>query len=238
MHKDLFWLDGTRCDSVGIVLQGPLTFSAPTPRRESLIVPGRSGDLHIYDGSFENITGEARCYALHPGRVHEALNAIARWTMLEPGYHRLEVSEEPDYYRMAAVTSGPATDIRMRTLAPFSISFDCQPQKFYISGQRTLTFTSPGGAIHNPGLKSLPKLVVYSSGAGAINIGSVPVTINGAFPSGLTLDCETQDAYSAGSNQNAAISAPEFPSLPHGLSTVGWSGGVTKIEIVPRWWTL
>ena len=56
--------------------------------------------------------------------------------------------------------------------------------------------------------------------------------------SSLTLDCELQDAYKGLENHNADISAPEFPVLEAGENRIGWTGGVTHIEIIPRWWTL
>ena len=68
--------------------------------------------------------------------------------------------------------------------------------------------------------------------------GDVTVTIN-SMPRGvIVLDSDTQNAYYGAFNLNNTISAPEFPTLPSGESVVRWTGGITGVEIIPRWWTL
>ena len=54
----------------------------------------------------------------------------------------------------------------------------------------------------------------------------------------LTLDSDTQNAYKGTQNKNNTILAPEFPRLEPGENEISWQGGVEKIEIIPRWWTL
>ena len=59
----------------------------------------------------------------------------------------------------------------------------------------------------------------------------------------IILDCQLMQAYSfdesdAPVNQNGNIYALEFPKLVPGENIVTFDGGITKIEITPRWWTL
>ena len=59
----------------------------------------------------------------------------------------------------------------------------------------------------------------------------------------LTLDCELQTAYrqigdSAPENMNSCIYAPSFPVLGKAVTKISWTGGVTKVDIIPRWWTI
>ena len=56
--------------------------------------------------------------------------------------------------------------------------------------------------------------------------------------SGMILDSLTQNAYLGNSNLNGNISAAEFPVLLPGESRISFTGGVTSLDIVPRWWTL
>ena len=46
------------------------------------------------------------------------------------------------------------------------------------------------------------------------------------------------NAYSGLQNKNMDIEAPEFPALLPGENKIGFSGGIQKVEIVPRWWTI
>lgn len=234
---DYFWIDGKRCDSVGLRLQSLVTFSSPVPKVTSISVAGRNGDLHIYDGSFENITGTAKCFALKENSVNESLNAITRWCLLEPGYHRLSVSSEPEHFRLASVSVGPENEIRMRTLAPFSIKFDCMPQKFLKTGERTITLTKSKEILRNPGFTALPLIKVYGNAAGTLTISSVVVQIK-SISEYVVLDCDTQNAYKGLENKNSTINAPEFPVLRPGDNMISWTGGIAKVEITPRWWTL
>lgn len=237
MPKDYFWIDGQRCDAVGIQLQGPVTFSAVKPNISTISVPGRSGDLHTHDGSYQNITGKARCFILQKERIAQALDAVTRWSLLQPEYHTLEVTDEPDTFRKAIVTTGPKTEVRMHVLAPFDLSFDCKPQKYYKRGQWPVKLQQSGTILHNPGFPALPLLTVYGSGAGSVTVGGITVQIK-ALDGSLTLDCDTQNAYKGTQNKNSDISAPVFPTLPPGDSPITWTGGVQRMDILPRWWTL
>lgn len=234
---EYFWLDGVRCDAVGIRLQGPVSFTAPAPVLETLQLPGRSGPLQRFTGAFEGVTGTARCFVLRPGGLPQALAAVQRWVLGQPGYRRLETSEEPGFFRQAAVRCGAQTELRAGALAAFVLEFDCKPQRFYKSGELPVTLAQSGAALHNPGFAALPLVTVYGSGPGSLTVGGVTVQIK-ALEGSLTLDCELQDAYRGIENRNKEIYAPAFPTLPPGESTVYWTGEVQRLEITPRWWTL
>lgn len=238
MEREYFWLDSVRCDAVGIRLQGPVTFDAPTPKMESVPVPGRNGDLHYYEGAYNNITGEARCFALEENYVDKALNAIARYSLLEPGYHRLETTEEPYIYRMAAITSGNETEIRMRHLAPFTLSFDCMPQKFFKEGEREIKISKSGAVIYNDAFPAKPKIMISGNGEGTVSINDVVLNLLDTFSGAIVYDSETENAYYGSENKNKQIKAPEPLILPHGKFEIKWSGGVESVSIIPRWWTL
>lgn len=237
-EKDLFWLDGACCADYGLVLQRPVTFAAARPKENTVSVPGRNGDLHFWEGAYTNVTGTAKCFALDPMDVSRKLDAITGWVLQNPGYRRLDVSQEPEVYRMARVSIGPANEIRMRRLAPFEITFDCKPQKFLKAGERTVQLAQSGGVLHNPyAFSALPRITVYGTGSGNLQVGSTTVQIK-ALDGWVTLDSDLQDAYKGTQNKNDTINAPEFPALAPGDNAVSWTGGITRVEIVPRWWTL
>lgn len=238
---DLFWLDDVCCSDLGLVLQGPVTFSGAQPKVDTVSVPGRNGDLCFFDGSFSNVTGTARCFALDAKDVSHKLDAITGWVLGNLGYRRLIVSQEREFYRLARVSIGPANEIRMRRLAPFEITFDCKPQKYLLSGEAKIALSAPGTPLHNPyAFTALPKITVYGSGPGNLQVGSTTVQIK-ALDGILTLDSEMQDAYKGTQeiqNRNDEIYAPIFPSLAPGDNAVSWTGGIERVEIVPRWWTI
>ena len=132
--EQYFWIDGRRNDELGITLQSPIEFSKPVPCVVSQHIPGKNGDLHYWDGSYENITGTAKCFALGNSPENAIMN-INSLFLASPGYHRLEVSSEPGFFRLARIKKGPETNIRCNVLAPFSIEFDCMPQRWDINGE-------------------------------------------------------------------------------------------------------
>lgn len=235
--RDAFWLDGESAGAAGLRLQEPIRFSAPRPRYETAEIPGRSGLLQRFEGVFDNVTGTARCFALERGRVETALAAVNRWCFAAFGYRRLETEDEPEIYRLAVVTSGAETELRMRTLAPFTLTFDCKPQRYLKSGERAAALTASGARLANPGMESRPLITVYGAGAGTLTAGGRTVQLK-SLDGWLTLDCDLQNAYKGTQNKNNTIFAPEFPVLPPGESAVTWTGGVTRVEIIPRWWVL
>jgi phage-related protein len=86
-------------------------------------------------------------------------------------------------------------------------------------------------------MESRPLITVYGAGAGTLTAGGRTVQLK-SLDGWLTLDCDLQNAYKGTQNKNNTIFAPEFPVLPPGESAVTWTGGVTRVEIIPRWWTL
>ncbi|MCD8087134.1 MAG: hypothetical protein LUE22_00900 [Oscillospiraceae bacterium] len=236
MHNyEYFVFDGIDSRSVGLRLEDAITFDGAAPNVEAMSIPGRNGALHYFDGAYGNVTGSASCFVLQKN-VDKALAAIDRWLLLGFGYKRLEVATEPDYFRMARVSDGPGTEIRTRKLAVFDLKFDCKPQKFLKSGEETITITE-ATTLQNEWFPALPLLKVYGSSAAVLAVGDTSISIS-EIDEYVVLDCELQDAYKGTANKNSTITAPEFPRLENGENAISWTGGITKIEITPRWWTL
>ncbi len=231
-----FWLDGVCSKNMGIELQAPVRFSGASPKVSTVTVPGKNGDLHIYENAFENCTGDVDCFALRRD-VYLTLSVITRWLFASYGYRRLEVTEEKDTYRMARVVNGPEAEIRMQLLAPFSLGFDCKPQRFLKSGEFPIKIQS-GQSLYNAWQPALPLIQITGTGDGQLVVGKSTVNITGMTGS-ITLDSEVQNAYDGTTNKNNSISiSGGFPVLEHGESLISYSGGITAVNITPRWWML
>lgn len=145
---------------------------------------------------------------------------------------------DPEHFRLAAFR-GP---LRFEPgflcgSATFALSFDCAPQRFLKSGELPVIFSEPGVLYNSTAFVSKPLIAVTGSGAGSLTVNDVTVGIL-SLDGSLTLDCDTQNAYSGYQNKNSTISAPVFPVLSPGENQISWTGGVTGVEITPRWWTL
>lgn len=233
-----FWLDGVCSLDVGVRLQSGITFGQPKPRVTSTTISGRSGNLTEWDGSYENVSATAKCFVLASDAVSYALPTVSMFFRGNTlGYRRLETEEEPDVYRMARVVNFPETDIRANHLAPFTISLDCKPQKYLKDGENAVEVKS-GDSLYNPTVfPSLPLIALTVTGDAKLQVGGTQISITG-YTGPMYLDCEMMDAYRESTNLNKYVTAPEFPTLVAGATQISWSSGISKCEIVPKWWTL
>ena len=236
MLNETFYLDGIDARSAGIRLQTPVEFSEAVPVVESQAIPGRNGNIIFETGSYENRVGTASCFCLQED-VEMAISSAGRFLMGKNGYRRLETSDEPEHYWMARVVNSPQIAMRLRTLSPFDISFDCKPQRFVKAGENTVVFTANGSLFNQYGQIALPFITLYGNGAGRLTIGDCVVEVK-ALDGALYIDSDTQNAYNDNGNQNMNINAPVFPTLPDGETQIAFSGGIERVEIVPRWWEL
>lgn len=236
MLNETFYLDGIDAGSVGIRLQSPVVFSKAVPVIETQTIPGRNGNLVFETGSYENRVGSASCFCLQED-VETAISSAGRFLMSKKGYRRLETSDDPEHYWMARVENSPQIEMRLRVLAPFEIEFDCKPQRFLKSGENKTSFTASGSISNQYGQTALPLITLYGNGTGTLTIGSCVVEVK-SLDGVLYLDSDTQNAYNNNGNQNMNINAPTFPALPGGETRIAFSGGIKRVEIVPRWWEL
>ena len=236
MLNETFYLDGIDARSVGIRLQAPVSFSEAVPVAEAQRIPGRNGDIVFYTGSYENRSGSVSCFCLQKD-VEKAISSAGRFLMGKKGYRRLETSDDPDHYWMARVENSPRIEQRLRLLAPFEIGFDCKPQRFVKAGENAVVFTSNGSLFNQYGQIALPFITLYGQGAGTLTIGDCMVDIK-TLDGTLYIDSDTQNAYNGSGNQNMNINAPVFPVLADGEIPIVFSGGIERVEIIPRWWEL
>lgn len=241
MPNETFYLDGVDARSAGIYLQRPLEFSEAVPVYEAETIPGRNGDFIWETGSYENRSGSASCFCLQKD-VEKSVSYAGRFLTAKKGYRRLETSDDPDHFWMARVENSPQIAMRLRTLAPFEIGFDCKPQRFLKSGENSVVFTKSVSLFNPYGQVALPLVFLNGSigadSTGWFKIGDCKVDIWWLDNDGLYLDSDTQNAYNNSGNQNLNINAPTFPVLKDGENQISWSDNITSVEIIPRWWEL
>lgn len=228
-------------DYCKLFVSGGGTFGSPERDIESIPIPGRNGELTIDHGRYKNVTVE---YSGWIAEDFEANILKARQLLCygNGGYYRLEDDYHPDEFRMARFV-GPLEVQGIASsgdylAAALSIKFDCMPQRFLKSGEEVITLTDASGTnVRNPtSLPALPKLIVYGSGEGTITHNmSTELTISD-IDGFVELDSEIQRAYKLNVPKDDTVSG--FLVFDRGVNYIQFSGGITKIEITPRWWRL
>lgn len=233
MHRDNFWLDGEDAAAMGVLLLQELQFDAAEPSVSAVNVPGRDGALHYYDGSYKNVRGRARCCCLGEP-VAERMSEVNAWLLRRQGYRRLQALTEPHFYRLARIVRGAALSPHRDSYNEFEIEFDCRPFRYFLDGERAVSFTAAGDLRGPTTFPSLPLITVHGSGAGTVTINGATLTLTDCDE--ITLDCETMDASRSGANLNSAVSGT-YPTLGQ-INSISFTGGVTGLTITPRWRTI
>lgn len=205
---------------------------------ERQTIPGRAGELLRDTGTYANVIQPYEIY--FNGKVDgmtAAASKIVQWLMSSRGYCRLEDSYEPECYRMASY-AGPFDAANwMNLYGRATIEFDCMPQRWLKSGETPVSITN-GQTLQNDWQPALPLIQLTGTGDGELTVGGSTITIAG-MEGRLTIDSDTQNAYDGTTNKNSIIAVSSgFPVLAFGETIVAFSGGITAVQITPRWWRL
>lgn len=229
-------IDGKSLKDFGIYVSGENTYNAPAWAVETTTVPGRHGELLQTMDRLEPIS---MSYPAFIRQKFPEYSAQARLYLLgRPGWRRIEDDYHPDSYRMGYFAGPLDFDTRFLNLsAEMELVFTCQPQRWLKAGEAPMDVTS-GQTLYNPWMPAKPLIQLTGNGPGKVSVGGSTVTIL-EMEGGLTLDCDAQNAYYGTLNKNKSIQVSGgFPVLGMGETTVTYSGGITAVQIMPRWWTL
>ena len=83
---------------------------------------------------------------------------------------------------------------------------------------------------------SRPIIKVYGTGKGNVYIGNQNIVISD-IDEYVTIDTEMQDAFKGSKNKNNTVNTADVVLQP-GNNAISFDGGVTSVEIKPRWVTI
>ena len=171
-----FTLDGHSTTEWGIGLSAGGAYDAPARKGESISVPGRNGNIWVDDGSFENVMLTYPCWMSEDFDTN--IDGFRAFLALHADkYYELRDTYHPGEYRLARYagpfTAEPGTRNKSGRM---EVVFDCQPQRFFVSGYSWRNIPVPsidpsqGFATlldeENPsGFKAAPVLMVSATSA-------------------------------------------------------------------------
>lgn len=232
----MIWWHGVSSDDVQVIVERFPNVNIPARKYEKISVPGRNGDILIPEDAYENVPQR---YEIYVSAEKEKLPAVARcvacWLCVS-GYQRLEDSYFLDSYRLAHYSGSLEIENILNRFGRATIEFDCKPQRFLHDGELVLSYSGAGKIVNPTRFPSAPLIKVLGSGSGTLTIGSTTVSLTG-ISEYVMLDCDIQDAYKGLVNKNSNMTG-SFPKIEGGEQVVTFTGGITGLEITPRWWTL
>lgn len=236
------WNNATS-DSLGIFVEAAPFYKKPKRKVDIYSVPGRSGDIIRPQNAWENVEQSYEIFA-GDGSQHAvpgAFSSVAEWLYGPTGYQRLEDDFDPDHFRLAHFVGPFDIENIMTRVGRATISFDCKPQRFLISGETEITMIIPEDIVNPTTFAARPLLLVSGGGLeGTVTVNGTVFTISDTTVP-VYIDCETMNCYDGnGNNKNAIVSSStsEFATLAPGSNAIGFSGAISTVKITPRWWEI
>ncbi len=232
--RNYFIFDEEDSRNYGVYISGQAVFDAPARRGEQIRIPGRNGDLHLDEGSFDDIQVTYPAFIVRG--FDNNIERLRNMLLSRKGFRKLYDSYHDDEYRLARYASGmEVKPTAMLKEGSFYITFDCHPQRYLVAGQTKQTFTAAGTITNSTLFASKPLIRVY--GTGTVGIGSYSIKINTANVY-TDIDCDIQDAYkgTVSCNNYIELTGNKFPELAPGSNGISLGTGITRVEIIPRWW--
>lgn len=245
MALNNFVFNGVDSTSLGLYVSGDKTFNSAEKEYTKVSIPGRSGDLLQINNRFKNVELEYQGIVIE--NYADNTEAIRAWLLSPEGYCRLEDSYHPNEYRMAYFAGPIDFESYLLSAGEATFMFDCKPQRWLKSGEIWLSVDAENSltrTIVNPTLfEAKPIIRVWGTGSFMINDSEVKISdsTTGTY---TDIDCDIQDCYEGSFNKNRFVSVigykSKWPSLKPGSNNIAINenSDITKIQILPRWWTI
>lgn len=240
MSLHSFTFNGVASSTYGIYIKDKMVYGAPARSVSAITIPGRSGDLIIDNGRFENFRGWYDCYFI-PNSAYTTLQGLSKavkaWLNPSVNYYTLTDTYNVDCFRKVCFSSQLDFVETLLKVGSAKIAFNCKPFLYLTTGLNTITLTQ-AGTVTNPELfPSYPYIKITGSGNVTLSIGSASFVLTAIGPS-IEIDSEIMNVYRGATSLNSKMTSSGFPVLLPSNNSISWTGTVTKVEIIPRWCTL
>ena len=227
---------------MGVRISSKDVYSAPKYDLKFQSIPGRDGDLISPNGRFPNTTVSYTCFipAKSIQELSDKVTAVKCWLYTEPDrYHTLSDSYDTSFFRKAVFNNKLDISDEVSKIGIFTVNFTCHPMRFSHTGQVKTTFTASPFTLTNPyPFVAKPYLKINGRGTGTLTIQSASSnkiwefsTLNGY----TECDSELMNFYHDTEPKNDTVSGEGFPIFAPGINTIAFDGGITSIEVIPRW---
>lgn len=235
-----FIFNGISSESMGIRIQSKNVYSAPKYDVNLTSIPGRDGDLISPNGRFANVNISYTCFlpAKSIEELSDKITKVKNWLYTEPDrYHDLKDSYDAKFVRKALFNSKLDISDECMKIGLFTVSFSCKPLRFLISGLEKQTYSGAVVLTNEFNFTAKPYIKVNGRGTGTLVINNKVwnfETLNGY----TECDSELMNYYHDTTLKNDKVTGDRFPMFEPGENHIEFSGGITSIEIIPRWVSL
>ena len=246
MEINSITFNGKNSLDFGLYVSGNQTFNSAEKDYSKVSVPGRSGDLLLFNNRYKNVNVNYDAILIED--YEKNAEKVRSWLLSANGYCRLEDTYHPDEFRMASFSGPVDFDTKMLEAGETTLTFDCKPQRWLKSGENWISCENgPSGftaTLSNPTLFE-SKPLIKLEGYGIIEIGTGIIEIRGDIidvPTTIYVDCEIMNCFyydnnsEVPKNANKYVIISKWPTLSPGDTYV--HSNSVGFHIQPRWWTL
>lgn len=218
------------------------------PDYEYVSIPGRDGDLTLWNGKYKNKMITYTCYCSQNAKTN--IPAFMSAILASPTVARIEDTIHSDYFKQGTVVGGnsPVYSDGGAT-ARFELTFNCKPQKWLKSGEQEVEITgtsiSSATRLTNPTVyPAIPLLEITGYGTCQLSYPNYKLTIDSGAGSNVILhDCDTNHTYRIGTNASlnsyATVVLPALWADRKGFAYLSaYRASTMTLKIIPRWWKL
>lgn len=203
---------------------------------EEIVIPGRNGSVRLDTQRYADVphSYDLICY----DRAEQHLKELRAFILSLIGYKRLEDSYGSDYYYVACF-DGKFEPVlsRDRQKAKIKLEFTRKPERYLKIGEEAITLTEDSTIINPTLYQSKPVIKAYGGSGFSVNGNAVSISSNTDY---VAIDSESMECYFMDQPMNTHVTLPNntYPVLQSGTNVFDLTNGTTKLEIIPRWYTL
>jgi len=223
--------NGIDCRNIGLKVVKRPDIPIPARRITSVTIPGRSGDLHIDDGTYEPIEITIKFnFLTHPDDWGSILRQVREWLRGEKDKRFFLGDDGCYYYKVEYTQVEDGAERQVKQLGVLDVVFVCDPYQYETVGDRAIPLPC---RLHNSGETSRPQYKITGEGMCTLTINGKSVTAN--VGQELTIDTDLMIAYRAGDVQNTALLGDfEDLYLTPGQNILEITDGFS-VTVTPRW---
>lgn len=239
-----FEFNGHRSNEFGIRIQKKNIYSAPKFDMSLQSIPGKNGDLIVSNKRYQNVGLSYTCYVVAKTieELSNKITLIKNWLYRDvDSYHDLTDSYDTKFKRMAVFNNKLDISDEVSKIGIFTINFSCKPQRYDLSGIESTTYNNLAGIVNPYSLTSKPYIKVNGSGEGRLIISNSKgnkIWVISGIDDYIEIDSEEMNCFKETELMNNLVSGDGFPELTEGYNSISYEGGITSIEIIPRWVSL
>ncbi|GKX65651.1 distal tail protein Dit [Inconstantimicrobium mannanitabidum] len=233
------YFNGKRDLDLGIKTIKRPSIPIPKKRYKTTTVSGKDGDYYTTNGEYEDITIPVDFNFIDRTNFHAKCRQIDKWLNKIKDY-QLKFSDDLGvFYKVKKIECDEIERV-YKVLGKFTVKFTCDPYAWLVEGQQSITLN--GNNIINDFEATKPIYIINAEGLITLKVNGKEVTIN--VGQQVTINTELQLCFKNKELINLALKTGKFEDLylNEGINTieysVGTSGTLASIQLIPNWKTL